>query len=92
MRNGHSAGGKQRFVCRGCGRSSTQDARVPGVSPEREAQVLAALNERMSARGGAHLRDVAQHDFGPAPKKDRLMLEQEAQSGVDYLEATLLPA
>lgn len=53
VKDGFGENGKQRYRCRGCGKRSRDNASVPGVPPEKAAQVLAALNERMSLRGAA---------------------------------------
>ena len=53
VKSGRSAGGKQRYLCRGCGRRSSQNPIVRGVPAEKQVQVLAALGERMSLRAAA---------------------------------------
>jgi len=53
VKDGFGDNGKQRYRCRSCGKRSRENARVPGVSPEKQALVLAALGERMSLRAAA---------------------------------------
>lgn len=53
VKDGFGDNGKQRYRCRSCGKRSRQNARIPGVCAEKEAQVLAALGERMSLRAAA---------------------------------------
>ena len=50
MKDGKSAGGKQRFRCRGCGRRSRENP-YQGRPAEKEEQVLLLLQERTSQRG-----------------------------------------
>ena len=51
VRNGRSAQGKQRYVCRACGRRSSDDPRPHEYSPERREEILRAYDERSSLRG-----------------------------------------
>lgn len=50
VRAGKSAGGKQRWLCRGCGRRSCENP-YEGRPAEKEQQVVALLVERTSQRG-----------------------------------------
>jgi len=84
---------------RSCGRRSRADAAPPGVSPEKAALVLNAWAERRSLRGAARTFGMSRNticallpNLRPAPKKDALMLQEQARSGIGYLEATPLPA
>lgn len=72
VKSGHSVGGKQRYLCRGCGRRSSQNPRVPGLSAEKEAQILAALNGRMSLRGIAGTFGVSRNTITDLLKKRHL--------------------
>ena len=49
----HSGERAQRYRCRGCGKRSSEHSRTRrrAVTAEKEAQVLALMNERMSQRG-----------------------------------------
>ena len=49
----HSGGQAQRYRCRACGKRSSEHSRSRrgAVTVEKEAQVVALMNERMSQRG-----------------------------------------
>ena len=49
-KDGRSLGGKQRYLCHACNRTSVLSPNT-GTAPEQEQRVLALLNERMSLRG-----------------------------------------
>lgn len=51
VKNGHADNGKQKYKCHACGRQSREDPTSPGLSPEREAEILRAYEERQSMRG-----------------------------------------
>jgi transposase-like protein len=53
VKDGFSSRGKQRYRCRSCSRRSSENPTPRGASPEKQAQVLAALGERMSQRAAA---------------------------------------
>ena len=69
VKSGHSLGGKPRYLCRSCGRRSSQNPKVPGLSAEKEAQILAALNERMSLWGIARTFQVSRNTVTDLLKK-----------------------
>ena len=50
VKNGKSAQGKQRYLCRDCGQSSTENPNY-GYSEERKEEILRAYQERPSMRG-----------------------------------------
>ena len=87
-----SALGKQRYRCAECGRRSTENP-DPGLTPEKEAEVLRLLNERMSQRGIARALKMSRHSIVEIIKKnDEKRLAEQEKTGVSYLERTLLPA
>jgi transposase-like protein len=51
VKNGKNRSGKQQYVCRACGRSSTAGAQAKGHSEGFKAQILAMYFERPSMRG-----------------------------------------
>ena len=53
VKDGFTLQKKQRYRCRACGRRSSENPTPRGASPEKQAQVLAALSERMSLRAAA---------------------------------------
>jgi transposase-like protein len=52
--------GKQRYLCRACGRQSRQDPSPNGYTQERKEEILRAYQERSSLRG-------LQRTFGVSP-------------------------
>lgn len=68
IRDGKTAGGKQRFRCRSCGRRSNAEpyqSRLPAL----EGQVLALLNERTSQRGIARALKISRVTVAQILKK-----------------------
>ena len=51
IKNGKSRGGKQQYVCRGCGRSSVANPQNAGHSEAFQEQIVALYFERPSMRG-----------------------------------------
>jgi len=51
VRNGATADGRQRYLCRACGRRSTADPRPKGYTEEERELILRAYQERSSLRG-----------------------------------------
>ncbi len=51
VRNGRSANGKQRYICRSCKRQSRESPQPNGYTPERREEILRAYQERSSLRG-----------------------------------------
>ncbi len=49
--NGATADGRQRYLCRDCGRRSTADSRPNGYTDEQRELILRAYQERSSLRG-----------------------------------------
>jgi len=50
VKNGHDPQGKQRYLCRACGRASLEDPAAKGYSEEKKAEILRAYEERSSLR------------------------------------------
>jgi len=61
VKSGRSAAGKQRYLCRGCGRRSCQNPTPRGASAQKQTQVLAALSERMSLRAAARTFGISRN-------------------------------
>ena len=68
VRDGKSLGGKQRYLCRGCGRGSSENP-YRGRPPEKEEQVLALLQERTSQRGIARALNISRVTVAEIVKK-----------------------
>ncbi len=51
VRNGRAPDGRQRYLCRGCGRRSRQDRRPNGYTAQQRETILRAYQERSSLRG-----------------------------------------
>lgn len=51
VKNGHAPNGKQKYLCKDCGRSSRDDPASKGYSEERKEEILRAYQERSSLRG-----------------------------------------
>ena len=51
VRNGLAADGRQRYLCRDCGRRSREQPRTNAYSEEEREQILRAYDERSSLRG-----------------------------------------
>ena len=51
VRNGKTADGRQRYLCRACGQRSRDDPRPNGYSEEQRELILRAYQERSSLRG-----------------------------------------
>ena len=48
---GIAPNGKQKYLCRTCGRQSRDYPQTPGYAPERREEILRAYQERSSLRG-----------------------------------------
>jgi transposase-like protein len=51
VKYGLAPNGKQKYLCRTCGRQSREHPQPPGYSPERREEILRAYQERASLRG-----------------------------------------
>ncbi len=51
VRNGRAPNGKQKYLCRTCGRKSRQDPTPHAYPEERREEILRAFQERSSLRG-----------------------------------------
>lgn len=51
VRNGKTSNGKQRLLCKGCGRTSREARQGPRYSEEDKERILRAYLERPSMRG-----------------------------------------
>ncbi len=51
VRNGKTNNGKQRYLCRSCGKNSRDDPQPNGYPPAEREQILRAYQERSSLRG-----------------------------------------
>ncbi len=69
MKDGISRQGKQRYRCRECGRRSCDNPTPRGLPADKEAAVLAALNERMSQRGVARTFGISRNTISALLQK-----------------------
>ncbi len=51
VRNGRAPNGKQKYLCRTCGRQSREDPTPHAYPDERREEILRAYQERSSLRG-----------------------------------------
>ncbi|MCA1729556.1 MAG: hypothetical protein LC751_09130 [Actinobacteria bacterium] len=51
VRNGITSNGKQRFLCKDCGKRSRQNPQPNGYTEEQREKILCAYQERSSIRG-----------------------------------------
>jgi transposase-like protein len=51
VRNGITSNGKQRFLCKACGKRSRQNPQPNGYTEEQREKILCAYQERSSIRG-----------------------------------------
>ena len=51
VKSGQTRNGKQRFLCRACGRTLRENPQPQTYSEERKAEILRAYQERSSLRG-----------------------------------------
>jgi transposase-like protein len=72
VRNGTTANGRQRYLCRTCGRRSTADPRPNGYTAEQRELILRAYQERSSLRGLTRTFGVPRHTVTSWLKKKRL--------------------
>lgn len=68
IRDGKSSTGKQRYRCRGCGKRSSENP-YRGRPPEKDAQIVALLHERVSQRGIARALKVSRVTVAQMLKK-----------------------
>lgn len=58
VKNGHAPNGKQKYLCRSCGKSSREQANR-GYSEARQEEIIRAYQERSSMRGIARTFGVS---------------------------------
>src|SRR3982751_3750632 len=71
VRNGATADGRQRYLCRDCGRRSTADPRPNGYTEEQRELILRAYQERSSLRGLTRTFGVSRNTVTSWLKKSR---------------------
>jgi transposase len=71
IKHGVTTAGSQRFECKACDRTFTPVPVVRAVTPEKEAQILAHLQERTSIRGICRVLKCSPNTIYAALKKDR---------------------
>jgi transposase-like protein len=68
-KDGISRQGKQRYRCGECGRRSCENPTPRGLAEEKEAAILAALNERMSQRAVARTFKISRNTIAALIEK-----------------------
>ena len=71
VRNGHADNGKQKYKCQACGKQSREDPHQRKLSPEREAEILRAYEERPSMRGIARTFRISRNTLSALLKRGR---------------------
>ncbi len=69
VRNGMTSNGKQRFLCKDCGKRSRQDPQPNGYTEEEREEILRAYQERSSLRGLARTFGVSRNTVSDWLKK-----------------------
>src|SRR5438128_4955 len=69
VRNGLTADGKQRFLCRDCGRRSRENPQPNGYTEQEREEILRAYHERSSLRGLARTFGVERNTVSGWIKK-----------------------
>jgi transposase-like protein len=61
VRNGHTMKGKQKFLCRTCGRQSREGPEANAYHTERRQEILATYREGSSLRGVSRIFGVSRN-------------------------------
>ncbi len=69
VRNGRMPDGRQRYLCRDCGRRSNEAPRTNAYTEEERATILRAYQERASLRGLTRTFGVARNTVSAWVKK-----------------------
>ena len=69
VRNGMTSNGKQRFLCKDCGKRSRQNPQPNGYTEEEREKILRAYQERSSLRGLARTFGVSRNTVSSWLKK-----------------------
>ena len=78
-KDGFAPNGKQKYLCRACGKKSRQGPTGPRHSSERKAEILRAYQERQSMRGIARTFRISRNTLAawvkggssaPSPGRD----------------------
>ena len=69
VRNGMTSNGKQRFLCKDCGKRSRQNPQPNGCTEEEREKILRAYQERTSLRGLARTFGVSRNTVSSWLKK-----------------------
>ncbi len=68
VKNGKDPKGKQRYLCKDCGRASLDNPNY-GYSEERKAEILKAYQERPSMRGISRIYGISRNTLKKWLKK-----------------------
>jgi transposase-like protein len=61
VRNGHTAKGKQKYLCRSCGRQSRDDPQSNAYSAKRRQEILSTYQEGSSLRSISRIFGVSRN-------------------------------
>jgi len=71
VRNGLTTNGKQRFLCKDCGKRSRENPQPNGYTEEKRREILCAYHERSSLRGLTRTFGVSRNTVSSWLKKRR---------------------
>ena len=71
VKNGKAPNGKQKYLCRNCGRQSREDPGSNAYAPQRREEILRAYQERSSLRGLTRTFGVSRNTVTRWLKKSR---------------------
>ena len=71
VKNGHAPNGKQKYLCRACGKASRENASAKGYSEAKKDEILKSYQERSSMRGLTRTFGVSRTTVAKWLKKSR---------------------
>jgi len=71
VRNGKTAKGKQKYLCRNCGRQSRDNPKSSAYSEVRREEILRAYREKSSIRGVSRIFGVSRNTISSWLKRER---------------------
>jgi transposase-like protein len=71
VRNGRTAKGKQKYLCRSCGRQSRDNPQSNAYSEARKEEILRAYREKSSLRGISRIFGVSRNTVSSWVKKNQ---------------------
>ena len=71
VKNGFAPNGKQKYLCRACGKSSRENPAAKGYSEQKKDEILKSYQERSSMRGLTRTFGVSRTTVAKWLKKSR---------------------